>query len=113
MTDFNADVGRRRGSLTSQFGLSQKAMNDQKVRDLDALEEDYGSRGILRSGLYTDAVGDYESEFGNRMTDLQRQQTDALNQLNQEGSQFKSQNNLQRQSAREAAIRRRAEQYGV
>lgn len=113
LTDFNADVTRRRGSLTSEFGLSQKAMNDQKLRDLEALEDDYGARGLIRSGLYADAVGDYNTEFGQRMTDLQRRQTEALNQLTQESSQFRSQQGLQKQAAREAAIRRRAEKYGL
>lgn len=113
MGDFTADVGRRRGSLTSQFGLSSKAMSDQRVRDLEGIEDDYGARGLIRSGLYTDAVGDYQTEYGQRFADLQRQQTDALNQLTQEGSQFKSQNQLQQQAAKEAAIRRRAEQFGV
>lgn len=113
MHDFGADVTRRRGSLTSEYGLSQKAMGDQKLKDLDSLEEDYGSRGLLRSGLYAGAVGDYNTEYGQRMSDLQRRQNEALNQLSQEQSQFGSQSNLQKQSAREAAIRRRAEQFGM
>src|SRR5437660_3195037 len=54
LNDFNADVTRRRGSLDTQYGVSQKAMNDQSVIDLDALKQDYGARGMLRYGLYGD-----------------------------------------------------------
>lgn len=110
---FNADVGRRRGTLETDYASSNKAMNDQKVIDLDNLEADYGARGVLRSGLYGKAVGDYNTEFNTRSTDLLNKEKDALAGLDQEGSRFKSQQELQTQAAREAAIRRRAEQYGV
>lgn len=113
LTQFLADVGRRRGSLESDYNQSQKAMNDQKVIDLNNLEADYGSRGILRSGLYGKAVGDYNTEFNNRMTDLTNKEKEALGQLDQETGRFKSQQELQQQAAKEAAIRRRAEKYGV
>lgn len=113
LADMNADVTRRRGSLQSQYGQSQKAMGDQRTKDLSDLEADYGSRGLLRSGLYAKAQGDYETEYNTRLADLSRQQTDAMSQLDQELNQFTSQQNLQSQAAKEAAIRRRAEQYGV
>jgi len=113
LSDMQADVTRRRGSLTSEYELSTKALADQRLLDLKNLEADYGSRGLLRSGLYGQAVGDYEREYGNRSSDLSRRQNDALSQLQQELTSFTSQQELQKQAAREAAIRRRAEQYGV
>ncbi len=111
--DFQADVGRRRGTLDTEYGVSQKALNDQKVQDLQSLQEDYASRGLLKSGVYAGAVGDYNTEFGNRMSDLNRQQQQALQLLLQEQGQYESQNSLEQQRAREEAIRRRAEQYGI
>lgn len=113
LSQFNADVTRRRGSLEGEYNLSTKAMNDQKGIDLDNLEADYGARGVLRSGLYGKAVGDYNTEFNTRMTDLTRRQKEALGQLDQEKGRYTSQQDLQKQAAREQAIRRRAEQYGV
>lgn len=113
LAQFNADVTRRKGSLEEEYNLSSKAMDDQKNIDLENLEDDYGARGILRSGLYGKAVGDYNTEFNTRKTDLTRRQKEALGQLDQEGGRFKSQQELQKQTAREQAIRRRAEQYGV
>jgi len=110
---FDADVTRRRGTLEQDYNSSKKAMEDQRVKDLDLLEDDYGARGILRSGLYADAVGDYEQEYGTRQSDLLRRQNDALATLDTEGNRFRSQQDLQKQAAREAAIRRRAEQYGI
>ena len=113
MNDFTADSTRRRGMLTSEYGVSKKALADQRGLDLDALEDDYGARGLIRSGLYGDAVGDYEKEYGLRASDLDRRQQQALQQLLQESSAYSQQNSLSKQAAREAAIRRRAEKYGV
>lgn len=113
LAQFMADATRRRGIIESDYGTSKKAMDDQKVIDLNNLEADYGARGILRSGLYGKAVGDYNTEFDNRATDLLNKEKQGLGALDQEQQRYKSQNTLQQQQAREAAIRRRAEQYGV
>lgn len=113
LADFNADSTRRRGVLDSEYGVSKKAMGDQRTMDLSELEDDYGSRGMLRSGLYGKAVGDYEKEFGLRMTDLDRRQQQAIQQLLGESSAYGQQNKLSQQAAREQALRRRAEQMGV
>jgi hypothetical protein len=113
LNDFTADATRRRGSLESEYGLSSKALADQRVKDLGSLEEDYGSRGLLRSGLYGDAVGDYETEYGQRTSDLSRRQNEALAALTGEQGSFSAQQKLKEQAAKEAAIRRRAEQFGA
>jgi hypothetical protein len=110
---FNADLGRRRGGVETDYASSQKAMNDQKVQDLNNLEADYGARGVLRSGLYGKAVGDYNNEFDTRMTDLGTKKTDALAGLDQENSRYTSQQQLQQEAAKQDAIRRRAAQFGI
>lgn len=113
LADFTADADRRKGSLETDYTTSKKAMDDQRVLDLDMLKDDFGARGLLRSGLYADEVGKYETEFNTRSTDLQRRQQEALAALEQERGRYKSQQDLQKQGARESAIRRRAESLGV
>lgn len=113
LADFTADATRRKGSLETDYSTSKKAMDDQRLLDLDSLKDDYGARGLLRSGLYGDAVGKYETEFNTRSTDLQRRQQEALAALEQERGRFGSQQDLQKQGSRESAIRRRAESLGI
>jgi hypothetical protein len=113
MTDFQADLGRRRGMSESDFAMSKKGLEDQRGKDLESLAQDFASRGLSRSGLYGQAVGDYETEFGRRMSDMQARQQQALAALEAELSQFSGQQNLSEQAAREAAIRRRAETLGI
>lgn len=113
LNQFMADLTRRRGTLETDYGTSKKAMEDQRVKDLDLLEDDYGARGLIRSGLYATAVGDYEKEFGERTSDLARRQSEALGALTQEEGNFKSSQQLREQQAKEQAIARRAAQYGL
>lgn len=113
LNDFLADVTRRRGTLETDFATSKKAGADQRIKDLDLIEDDYGARGLLTSGLYAKAVGDYETEFNQRMEELARRQQEAMGGLQQEEGTFRSQQQLKEQAAKEAAIRRRAEQFGL
>lgn len=113
LTNFLADVTRRRGSTETDYGTSQKALSDQRDIDLNNLLQDYGSRGLLRSGLYGKALGDYNTEYDKRQSDLSTREQDALSALQQQQTQYQTQNDLQQQAAREDAIRRRASQYGI
>lgn len=113
LADFMADVTRRRGTLETDYGTSRKAQEDQRVMDLDRIKDDYGARGLGRSGLYADAVGDYEKEYGTRMSELERRQKEALAGLTQEEGNYKSQQELKSQQAREQAIARRAASMGL
>lgn len=113
LSNMQGDVTRRKGQYETDYNLSKKAMDDQRVLDLKNLEADYGARGVLRSGLYSDAVGKYEGEFNTRSTDLARREQDALTGLTTELGQFQSKQGLDQQAAREAAIARRAAQYGL
>lgn len=113
LESFNADVTKRRGSYDSDFGTSKKALEDQRGLDLKNMEADYGARGMMRSGLYGDAVNQYETEYGKRQTDLSSRYQQALDALTQEQGQYKSKQELESQASKEAAIRRRAEQYGI
>lgn len=113
LSNFNADVTRRQGDVGTQYETSNKSMQDQKVMDLKNMEADWAGRGLLRSGLYANAVGDYNKEFDQRVTDLVSGRDRTLAQLLQEQNQFKTQQGLDAQAAREQALRRRSESLGV
>ena len=112
-TNFNADFTRRQGDVNSQYDTSNKALHDQSVIDLKNLEADYAGRGLIRSGLYANAVGDYNKELDQRLAELLSGRDRTLAQLTQEQQQFQTQQQLDQQRAREDALRRRASGLGV
>lgn len=112
LSDFQADYTRRQGNIGTDYATSSKALGDQRVLDLKNIESDYGSRGLIHSGLYGKGVGDYENEYNQRLAGLTTNRDQALTQLLQENSQFSTQQELQKQLAREQALKRRAEGLG-
>ncbi len=113
LTDFQSDVTRRRGDIGTDYTTSTKALGDQRVLDLKNIESDFGSRGLIHSGLYGKNVGDYENEYNKRLSDLTTNRDQILAQLLQEQNQYTTQQELEKQAAREAALKRRAETLGV
>jgi hypothetical protein len=113
LSGFNADVTRRQGDINTQYDQSNRAMGQQKTTDLHNLESDWAGRGLLKSGLYANAVGDYNTEFEQRLAELLSGRDRSLAQLTQEQQNFGTQQQLDQQAAREAALRRRASGLGV
>lgn len=113
LANFQADVTRRQGDIGTQYDQSNRAMGQQKETDLKNLESDWAGRGLIRSGLYANAVGDYNKEFEQRLAELLSGKDRALAQLTQEQQAFQTQQQLDQQAAREAALRRRAAGLGI
>lgn len=113
LSNFNADVTRRQGDVNTQYDQSNRAMGQQKDVDLKNLESDWAGRGLMKSGLYANAVGDYNKEFEQRLAELLSGRDRSLAQLTQEQQAFSTQQQLDQQAAREQALRRRASGLGV
>lgn len=97
----------------SDFELALQRLNEERMRSLQSMEEDFAARGLLNSGLYTEAVGDYDSAYNQRLGDLSTDQQRVLGDL---GADLTSQQNLNTSAVEQArldAIRRRAQQYGI
>lgn len=111
--DFNANLGNRRTRLTADYGQGKRDMEKQKIEDLLAIKDDFASRGILGSGLYTGRIGEYETSFADQLANFERTYNDSLGDLTTESTQFLREQELQKEASRQDAIRRRAQQYGL
>lgn len=113
LSNFGADVTRRQGEANTDYTSSQHALNDQKVVDLKNLESDWAGRGLIKSGLYANAVGNYNKEFDQRLADLTSSRDKTLAQILQEQNNFTTQEDLAKQAARADALRRMASGLGT
>lgn len=93
-------------------GLYQKELAAQRVKDLSDISSDYGARGIIHSGLFAQKRGDYESEYGKQLAEINRQRSKQYADLSAEKLAFQREQELQKENARLDAIRRRAAQTG-
>lgn len=113
LSDFMADVGRRKTTLGTDYKTGVKRMGDQRVKDIQDIMNDFAARGLLKSGLYGQRQADYEKQYQQNLTDLETQNKKSLTDISNEEKNFRRQQELQKESARKEAARRRAEKYGI
>jgi hypothetical protein len=113
LADFLSDLTRRRGESGTQFYKTRASMDRDSKDQLNALAEEYASRGLIQSGLYAKAQGDFRTKFGEQMNALKDQQTNLIADLASQERNYRRENSLANESARQAALLRRAQRYGV
>jgi hypothetical protein len=113
LSDYLAQYNRQTGITKRDYGEMIRALNTQGTQDRVDQQNDFAGRGILRSGVFAKALGDYNTEFNARMKNLQTGQSDKLGDLAMQKTNFQRQLNLEKQAAKQDALRRRAAQLGI
>jgi hypothetical protein len=113
LADFLSDLGRRRGEAGTQFNDTQASMTRDSEDQLNSLREEFASRGLIQSGLYGKEQGDFRQKFGEQMTALNKQQTGLLSDLMSQEKNYRRENSLANEAARQEAILRRAQKYKI
>lgn len=113
MTDFSADQGLARSDYTTNYNNTFRDIGLAKTDAAKSLQDDYAGRGLLKSGLYNQSVGELNQQYQNQYGDLGKQQTAFLSQLMQDLGKFKNEQTTQKQNAQSDAARRRADKYNL
>lgn len=113
LADFQADQGLARTDYETGYQQNFRDIGLAKGDAAESLENDYASRGLLKSSLYNTALGDLNQQYQNQYTDLSKQRTGFLDQLGQELGKYKNEQSVQQQNAMQEALRRRAEKYNL
>lgn len=111
--EYEAQYKRQKGIVTRDYGESQRSLNRQGVQDRDDQQNDFAGRGILKSGVFAKALGDYNTDFNTRMKALTTGQSDRLGDLSSQRTNFMRQSGLETNAAKQDAIRRRAQRLGI
>lgn len=111
--EYNANYGRQSGIVNRDYAESQRALNRQGAQDRLDQQNDFAGRGILRSGVFAKALGDYNTDFNARMKSLTTGKTDQLGDLAAQQKSFLSQLATEMNNAKQDAIRRRAAKLGI
>jgi hypothetical protein len=113
LSAYIANNTRQNQVTTSNFDNTQRQMNLQAGIDRNNQQYDFAGRGILHSGVYAKALGDYNTDFQNKLNNLIKGKNDTLAQSAADLNDFKRQISLQKNSAKQDAIRRRQSQLGI
>ena len=111
--EYNANYGRQSRIVNRDYAESQRSLNRQGQQDRIDQQEDFAGRGILHSGVFAKALGNYNTDFNARLKSLVTGKTDQLGDLAAQKKSFLSQLQTEINNARQDAIRRRAAQLGI
>jgi len=111
LKDFLSELNRRRGESKTTFGQTKGAMETDRVRQLEQMRDEFASRGLIHSGLYGAEQGRFQDEFAKQMQALEQQQTSFLADLLSQDKNFRREQQLALELARQEALSRRAERY--
>lgn len=109
---YQSKMGVSRTRAGTQYKISGRDLRQQKGRDLENLKDDFAARGIVLSGVYGDKVGEYNGLWGQQNSELGRQYKDALSDITRNYNEYLQEVNTQKEQAKLAAIRRRAQKLG-
>src|SRR5690606_10425961 len=112
-TDYEAQYKRQKGITTRDYDEMVRPMNRQGTSDRDDQKNDFAGRGILHSGVFAKALGDYNTEFNAKMKNLLTGRSDKLGDLAMQRTNFLRQLTLEQNAARQDALRRRAAKLGI
>jgi len=113
LADFLNDMGRQKTEAGTTFATSKRQMETEKEEALEAMKDEFASRGLLMSGLYGEAQGDYNRDWTTQMGTMEQANSAFLADLLSQQTNFKREQQLASESAKQEALRRRAERYGV
>ena len=112
-SDYEAQYNRQKGITNRDYAEMIRSMNRQGTQDRIDQQNDFAGRGILRSGVFAKALGDYNTEFNSKMKNLQTGKSDKLGDLGMQRTNFLRQLKLEQDAARQDALRRRAAKLGI
>lgn len=113
LEDYKNQYGSQTGIVNQDFATALQKLQDQRTQDVNSMKNDYAARGLLNSGLFTDALGQYDTKYQQQYGELGQDQQRSLADLLTGLQGYQSENAATLSAAKQDAIRRRAAQYGI
>jgi hypothetical protein len=113
LQDFLSDLTRRKGEANTNFTTTTQGMERDRTQQLEDLKNEYASRGLIQSGLFGEKQGEFQQQFTTQMQALQQQQAALLADLLSQETNFKREQQLAQEAARQEALQRRSAKYNI
>jgi len=126
LTDFKAQQGLARSQYDVGFGDAKRRMGWDETggkfdrarpgaygESVNANENDFAGRGLMRSGAFVQSMGDIDRDFLDRKTSLDTARNDNVNTQTQALGTFQGSQDAARQAALSDAVARIASKYGI
>lgn len=113
LQDYMTQDTAERSKYDNEYNSSLEKMAQDKTVNQQALNDDYAGRGLLNSGLYANALNEFQNKYSTQQADLERARSAYFGDLNVDKSNFQNQQQLELQKAQQAAAARRTATLGL
>lgn len=113
LADYLSEIARRRGEAGTQYNQTVSNMNNDRTQQLDDIRQEFASRGLINSGLFGQEQGKFQQQFTDQLNALGQQQSGLLSDLLSQEKNYKRENDLALQQAKQEALARRAARYNI
>ena len=110
MADYAAQMMSERNKYNGEYDAQVKQLGLDRTTGLEDLQNDYASRGLLTSGVYADAMGDFNKKFDTSLGDLSRAKTAYMDDLTTGQTNFSATQKALLDKAYQDALNRRLDQ---
>lgn len=108
LSDYQAQELQQENSYNTGYAQNRAGLQEQQRIGGINQDEDFGSRGMIRSGLYATDKTDFLSDYARQNSQLDQQRNDYLLNLHQGLNNYNTSQNLALQQAKQDAMNRRA-----
>lgn len=113
LADYKARMNQQRGQYDTEYNMNLGNLNTSRRAAVDDQQNDFASRGVLRSGVYAKSLGELSSDYDARRNALDTGRANYRADLSSALRDFQTEQALAKQNARQNAINRRAARYGI
>lgn len=111
--DYIARMNQEKGQYNTEYGTNLDNLNQSRETALSDLENDFAGRGLINSGLYGNATSELMSDYDARQAALEQGKSNFLADLQSAFQDFRGEQRLTKTKAKQDAINRRAQKYGL
>jgi flagellar biosynthesis chaperone FliJ len=107
--NYNNDINQ----VNQNYNSTKRGMDTQATQDKQNQQYDFAARGVLTSGVYAQALDNYNTTFNQNLDNLLQGKTQQLATDKTALNNFLRELGLQQNAAKQDAIRRRAQSLGI
>lgn len=113
LRDFLSDINRKRGETKTNFRMTREQMEEDRLRQLDQMRQEFASRGLIHSGLYGKEQGQFQEQFQQQMEQLEQSRTQLMSDLLSQETSFRREQEMAMEMAKQEALARRSARFGL
>lgn len=113
LADFLSQLERSRGEAGVSFEQTSEQLEEDRVRQLERMRDEFAARGLIHSGLFAEEQGNFQEAFQQQMQQLEQQQASLMADFLSQETNFRRESGQAKEVAKQEALARRANRFDI